>query len=162
MQIRTVENELESILIVLDSLQGGDHRPGVPIRTDRGNMVVSCFLLPIGWVSDSYDRLAILANDGLLSTFGGGPGRWGRDHHVRRIFIEIRVLGILVFAGGLVLGTRPRFRNHGGALHGASGRPDDGSSSGAGLPTDKFPNHCSAHAATDCATPPSCAGVESP
>ena len=102
------------------------------------------------------------SNTRRVGACGGRPGRWGRYHHFRRIFIEIRMLAILVGVGSLVLATGPRFRNHGGALGGAAGRPDNRSNLGAGLPTDEISYHCSAHAAADCATPPSCACVESP
>ena len=105
---------LDPGLFVSDPLEGDEHRVGLSIRTDGRDVVVACLLVPIGRKRDPHDGLAILANDGFSAGLLRRTG-CGRAEDLRRCFVEVRVLGILVFSGGLVLGTRLRFPINGGA-----------------------------------------------
>ena len=69
----------------------------------------------------------------------------GRAEDLRRCFVEVRVLGILVFSGGLVLGTRLRFPTDGGA-GGAGNYTNLGACRRSFASAHHSADHCSAHA----------------
>ena len=95
---------------------GDEHRVGLSIPTDRRDVVVACPLLPIGRKCDPDNGLAILTNDSLAARLCRRTCWGGVAKDVRRCFAEVRVRGILVCRGGLVLGTRLRFPVMAGAV----------------------------------------------